>query len=95
MSSRATFRDILRAVASRNIQVLEYEARIAFDLARACPEKAAAFRMLETEALEQVFRILAWKAGTTTSNTADDWVLGHGATAINERKSKTYAAKKQ
>jgi hypothetical protein len=57
MRSRSTFNQILLAVAPRNIQTLENEARAASALAATYPENEAAFRSLESEALRQIFHI--------------------------------------
>ena len=58
MQSEA-FKQILVAVAPRNIQTLENKARAASALATTYPENEAVFRSLESEALRQIFRILA------------------------------------
>jgi hypothetical protein len=58
MKSRNTFRHILVAVAPRNIQTLENEARTASKLAAAYPENETAFHSLESDALQQIFRII-------------------------------------
>jgi len=61
MSSKwnRTFRETLLEVAQQNAQVLEHKANIAALLARTYPEYQGILRAIETEALDQVFRILA------------------------------------
>ncbi len=56
--ARQTFKQLLLAVALRNVQTLEYKARTASSLAETYPENAAAFRAIESEAIQQMFRIL-------------------------------------
>ncbi len=68
MRSRETFQRILVAVASRNIQTLENVARTASALATAYPKNEAVFRSLESEALQQIFRIM-----TDMANGQDAW----------------------
>jgi len=58
MRSRETFQRILVAVAPRNIQTLENGARTASALATTYPKNEAVFRSLESEALQQIFRIM-------------------------------------
>ena len=58
MKSRNTFRHILDAVAPHSIQILENEARTASKLAAAYPENETAFHSLESDALQQIFRII-------------------------------------
>src|SRR5258708_39465528 len=58
MKSRNTFRHILDAVAPHSIQILENEARTAYKLAAAYPENETAFYWLESDALQQIFRII-------------------------------------
>jgi len=58
MKLRNTFRHILDAVAPRSIQILENEARTASELAAAYPENETAFHSLESDALQQLFRII-------------------------------------
>jgi len=66
---RQTFKETLLAVASRNVQALEYKARTASSLAETYPERGGAFRTIESEAIQQIFRILAnepWIGDTWT-----------------------------
>ncbi len=56
--SKQTFEHMLVEVAPRNVQVLERRAERASSLAEAYPENEAAFRAIESEAIQQMFRIL-------------------------------------
>lgn len=58
MKSRNTFRHILEAVAPANIEVLESTARAASSLASTYPHNETSFTSLESEALEQILRIV-------------------------------------
>ncbi len=54
-----TFREILQAVGPENAQVLERKAHIAASIARICPAHQSKLHGIETQALDQAFRILA------------------------------------
>lgn len=58
MRLRETFQRILVAVAPHNIQTLENVARTASSLATTYRKNEAVFRSLESEALQQIFRIM-------------------------------------
>ena len=59
-TSRQTFEETLLAVTPRNAQSLENKAHTASSLAVTYPENADAFRTIESEAIQQLFRILAY-----------------------------------
>jgi len=56
--SRETFQQILVTVAPRNIQTLENQAQVASALAVTYPENEGVFRAIESDALQQIFRIV-------------------------------------
>jgi hypothetical protein len=63
------FTETLRALALRNARALEDKARTASSLAVTYPRHADAFRAIESEALQQIFRIVV-----RDSRIADPWV---------------------
>ncbi len=67
---KPTFQQILVAVAPRNIQTLENEARAASALAATYPDVAVVFRSLESDALQQIFRITVHEPGIENAWTA-------------------------
>jgi hypothetical protein len=54
---KQTFDETLREVAPWNAQVLELKAHTAATLARICPECQSILQRIETQALDQAFRI--------------------------------------
>lgn len=58
MSSKATFHQIVIALAPRNIRTLEGKAFAASALATACAEHGDFFRAIESDALHQIFQII-------------------------------------
>jgi hypothetical protein len=69
MRPRATFEHILVAVAPQNIRALEHEARTASALAVTYPANEDGFRAIESEALQQIFRILVRESWTEETRT--------------------------
>ncbi len=59
--SKETFSQILMTVAPQNVQSLEYKARTASSLAETYRESGGAFRAIESEAIQQILRILVYE----------------------------------
>lgn len=56
--ARRSFRETLAALARRNARAVEHRACTAAALALAYPNRAEAFRAVESAALRQLFRII-------------------------------------
>jgi len=61
---KRSFAETLTALALRNSLAVECRARTASSLAATYPERAEAFRAIESAALEQLFRIVAGRPET-------------------------------